>query len=234
MNIEENIMNNDDSHGQDCAMQGENVASRTSHQRRDLLKGFGLLAGAAATTQALAHEQQSPESKSPSATPAHNNVEFTINSKKGVYTIDPRTTLVDFLRENMGMTGTKKGCDHGACGACTVHVDGKRVLSCLTLAVTLDGAEITTIEGLSSGGELHEMQHAFLRCDGFQCGYCTPGQIMSGIACISEGHARGSAEEVREWMSGNLCRCSAYPNIVAAVRQVSGVEPVADPAEAKL
>jgi xanthine dehydrogenase YagT iron-sulfur-binding subunit len=112
-----------------------------------------------------------------------------------------------------------------------VHVNGQRVLSCLTLAATIDGADVTTIEGLADGDELHPMQEAFLRCDGYQCGYCTPGQIMSGVACIEEGHANGSVEETREWMSGNLCRCSAYPNILAAVRQTSGAEPASDPAE---
>ena len=135
-------------------------------------------------------------------------------------TVDPRTSLLDALREQAGLTGTKKGCDRGACGACTVHVDGRRVVSCLTLAVRCQGKAITTIEGLASGGDLHPVQAAFLHHDGFQCGYCTPGQIMSAVALIHEGHA-GSDAEIREWMSGNICRCGAYPNIVAAVRDAA-------------
>jgi xanthine dehydrogenase YagT iron-sulfur-binding subunit len=132
---------------------------------------------------------------------------------------EPRVTLLDALRERLDLTGTKKGCDHGQCGACTVLVDGKRVNSCLSLAVMAQGKEITTVEGLAKGEELHPLQQAFLDHDGFQCGYCTPGQLMSGVACLKEGHAK-TDDSVREWMSGNLCRCGAYPNIVAAIRQV--------------
>ncbi|GAB3655280.1 (2Fe-2S)-binding protein [Hymenobacter agri] len=132
---------------------------------------------------------------------------------------EPRVTLLDALRERLDLTGTKKGCDHGQCGACTVLVDGKRVNSCLTLAVMTQGKEITTVEGLAKGEELHPLQQAFIDHDGFQCGYCTPGQLMSGVACLKEGHAK-TDDSVREWMSGNLCRCGAYPNIVAAIRQV--------------
>ena len=134
--------------------------------------------------------------------------------------LDPRTTLLAALREHLGLTGTKLGCDHGACGACTVHLDGRRVNSCLMLAVMADGRAVTTIEGLGSNGQLHPMQQAFIDHDAFQCGYCTPGQIMSAVACIEEGHA-GSGAEVREYMSGSLGRCGAYPNIVAAVRAVA-------------
>ncbi|ANN61516.1 (2Fe-2S)-binding protein [Mesorhizobium loti NZP2037] len=134
--------------------------------------------------------------------------------------LEPRVTLLDALRERLGLTGTKKGCDHGQCGACTVHIDGERVLACLTLAAQADGRAITTIEGLAREGELHPVQAAFLDQDAFQCGYCTPGQIMSAVACIREGHA-GSDEEIREYMAGNLCRCGAYPHIVAAVRQAA-------------
>jgi xanthine dehydrogenase YagT iron-sulfur-binding subunit len=130
-------------------------------------------------------------------------------------------TLLEVLRDRLGLTGTKKGCDQGACGACTVLVDGKRVLSCLTLAAQCDGREITTIESLAKEGELHPLQEAFVRHDALQCGYCTPGQIMSAVALLSEGRA-GSNEEIREFMSGNLCRCGAYPNIVAAIREVAG------------
>jgi len=126
------------------------------------------------------------------------------------------TTLLDALREHLDLTGTKKGCDHGQCGACTVLVDGRRVLSCLTLAVTKDGAEITTIEGLAKDGELHPLQKAFIEHDAFQCGYCTPGQICSAVGLIAEGHAKTS-DEIRELMSGNICRCGCYPNILAAI-----------------
>jgi xanthine dehydrogenase YagT iron-sulfur-binding subunit len=126
------------------------------------------------------------------------------------------------LREHVGLTGAKKGCDHGQCGACTVHVDGRRVLSCLTLAAAAQGRRITTIEGLlKSDGTLHPMQQAFIDNDGFQCGYCTPGQIMSAVACVHEGHAANDAD-IREYMSGNICRCAAYPNIVAAINQAKG------------
>ena len=132
--------------------------------------------------------------------------------------MDIRTSLLDLLRERLGLTGAKKGCDHGQCGACTVLIDGRRVLSCLTLAVAAQGRNVTTIEGLANDGELHPMQQAFIDHDAFQCGYCTPGQIMSAIGCVAEGHANTEAE-IREYMSGNLCRCAAYPNIVAAILQ---------------
>ena len=137
--------------------------------------------------------------------------------------LDSRVTLLDALREDLGLTGTKKGCDQGACGACTVLLDHKRVLSCLVLAAQCDGRGVTTIEGLAKGQELHPVQEAFVRHDAFQCGYCTPGQIMSAVALLDEGRA-GSDEEIREFMSGNLCRCGAYPNIVAAIREAAGRE----------
>ncbi len=133
--------------------------------------------------------------------------------------VEPRSTLLDILREQLDLTGTKKGCDYGQCGACTVHVDGHRVLSCLTLGIMVNGKKVTTIEGLAKGEELHPMQAAFLKHDGFQCGYCTPGQIMSAVACVREGHAN-SEMEIREYMSGNICRCGAYPNIVNAIQEV--------------
>jgi xanthine dehydrogenase YagT iron-sulfur-binding subunit len=142
-----------------------------------------------------------------------------VNGTSHTLSVEPRTTLLDLLREQLALTGTKKGCDHGQCGACTVHVDGKRVLSCLTLAVMLAGKKVTTIEGLGTPENLHPMQEAFIKHDGFQCGYCTSGQIMSAVACIHEGHA-GSPDEIREYMSGNICRCGAYPNIVKAIEDV--------------
>jgi xanthine dehydrogenase YagT iron-sulfur-binding subunit len=144
-----------------------------------------------------------------------------VNGRTRRLQLDSRVTLLDALREHLDLIGTKKGCDQGACGACTVLVDGKRMLSCLTLAAQCDGREVTTIEGLAQDGHLHPVQEAFIRHDGFQCGYCTPGQIMSAVALLEEGRA-GSDEEIREFMSGNLCRCGAYPNIVAAIREVAG------------
>lgn len=142
-----------------------------------------------------------------------------VNGQTYSLVVDPRTTLLDALREHIGLTGTKKGCDHGQCGACTVHVDGRRILSCLTLAAMADGRFVRTAEGLAEqDGSLHPMQKAFIENDAFQCGYCTPGQIMSAIACVHEGHA-GSDTDIREYMSGNICRCAAYPNIVKAINQ---------------
>ncbi len=147
------------------------------------------------------------------------STELTINGAPYRLALDVRTTLLDAMREHIGLTGSKKGCDHGQCGACTVHIDGVRVLSCLTLAVAAKGHEVATIEGLArADGPLHPMQQAFVDHDAFQCGYCTPGQIMSAIGCVKEGHA-GDDDTIREFMSGNLCRCAAYPNIVAAVAQ---------------
>ncbi|WP_065647396.1 (2Fe-2S)-binding protein [Pantoea eucrina] len=144
-----------------------------------------------------------------------------VNGQPIDLSVDPRVTLLDALREHLTLTGTKKGCDQGQCGACTVHINGKRVLSCLTLAVQANGQQVTTIEGLARpDGTLHPVQARFLEHDAFQCGYCTPGQIMSAAACIAEGHA-GSADEIREYMSGNLCRCGAYPNIVDAIQQAA-------------
>jgi len=148
-------------------------------------------------------------------------VELKINGSVHHLDLDPRATLLDTLRERIGLNGAKKGCDHGQCGACTIHVDGRRVLACLSLAVQARYKKITTIEGIAvANGRLHPMQQAFLDHDGFQCGYCTPGQIMSAIACVAEGHAK-SEDEIREYMSGNLCRCGAYVGIVAAIRNVA-------------
>jgi xanthine dehydrogenase YagT iron-sulfur-binding subunit len=175
--------------------------------------------GAAASGAALSVTTISPRAadrpEQPSSALA--SVSLEVNGQTHEIVLDPRVTLLDALREHVGLSGTKKGCDHGQCGACTVHVDGRRVLSCLTLAVMVDDRRVTTIEGLAGpNGELHPMQQAFVDFDAFQCGYCTPGQIMSAVACVEEGHAE-SAAEIREYMSGNLCRCAAYPNIVAAI-----------------
>jgi len=152
--------------------------------------------------------------------PAELELKLRVNGMLRELRLDPRVTLLDALRERLGLTGTKKGCDQGACGACTVLADGRRVLSCLTLAVTCEGRDITTIEGLGEEGDLHPVQRAFLEYDAFQCGFCTPGQIMSAVALLAEGRV-GTDAEIREFMSGNIFRCGAYPNIVAAVRAVA-------------
>jgi xanthine dehydrogenase YagT iron-sulfur-binding subunit len=155
----------------------------------------------------------------PAATPPAIPVALHVNGRDHQLALDPRVTLLDALREHLHLTGTKKGCDHGQCGACTVLVDGRRVYSCLTLAAMAGGSRVTTIEGLADGDRLHPLQQAFIEHDGFQCGYCTSGQICSGVGLIHEGHVR-SDDDIREQMSGNICRCGAYPNIVAAVREV--------------
>ena len=151
--------------------------------------------------------------------PEAGTVVLSVNGQERELRMEPRVSLLDALREHLGLTGSKKGCDQGTCGACTVWVDGRRVLACLTLAATCEGREVTTIEGLSDDGSLHPMQAAFVDRDAFQCGYCTPGQIMSAVALLEEGHA-GDDAEIAEWMSGNICRCAAYPNIRAAIRDV--------------
>jgi xanthine dehydrogenase YagT iron-sulfur-binding subunit len=151
---------------------------------------------------------------------ANGPTELQINGRLLSLALDPDTTLLDALREHAALPGTKKGCDMGSCGACTVHIDGKRVLSCLTLAIRCEGKSVTTIEGLADGDTLHPVQAAFVEHDALQCGYCTPGQIMSAAALIKEGHTT-TDDEIREWMSGNICRCGAYPNIVAAIRDAS-------------
>jgi xanthine dehydrogenase YagT iron-sulfur-binding subunit len=188
--------------------------------RRELMEG-AVLTGAAliggtlmpgAVSLAAAQDVQ--------AAPAPLDILLRVNGTEHPLKLDPRTTLLDALREHLHLTGSKKGCGLGQCGACTVLMDGKRVKSCLSLAALVEGREITTIEGLAQGGELHPLQAAFIERDAFQCGYCTPGQIMAGVACINEGHA-GSAQEIREWMSGNLCRCGAYDHIVAAIQDAA-------------
>jgi xanthine dehydrogenase YagT iron-sulfur-binding subunit len=165
----------------------------------------------------LAHQRAGDRSAARSSRMA---VRFKVNGREIEAEVEPRVSLLDYLRETLHLTGTKKGCNEGACGTCTVLIDGKRMNGCLTLAVQCAGREVTTIEGVAADGGLHPVQAAFIRHDAFQCGYCTPGQILSAIACIREGHA-GTADEIREWMSGNICRCSAYPQIVAAVRDAA-------------
>lgn len=188
-----------------------------THTRRTVLKAVAVGAAVAGTgLPAPAAAASTAEQAYAVAPGASVEVSLTVNGRPRKVVLEPRVTLLDALRERLGLTGTKKGCDRGECGACTVLVDGERVKSCLTLAVMRQGAEITTIEGLARGDRLHPVQQAFIRNDAFQCGACTPGQIMSAVACINEGHT-GSEAEIREWMSGNLCRCAAYQNIVAAV-----------------
>jgi xanthine dehydrogenase YagT iron-sulfur-binding subunit len=179
----------------------------------------GVAGGVALSTPFARADEAAPGQRAPGMVP----VTLRINGETLHLEIDPRTSLLDALRETAGLTGTKKGCDRGACGACTVHLDDRRIVSCLALAVRCEGKQIRTIEGLASGDRLHPVQTAFMDHDGFQCGYCTPGQIMSAVALIREGHA-GSDDEIREWMSGNICRCGAYPNIVAAVRHAASAE----------
>jgi len=183
--------------------------------RRSFVLGTAAAAAAIVVSPMLANADQAPK-VDPNAIP----VALTVNGTRHDLRLDPRTTLLDALREHLDLTGTKKGCDQGACGACTVLIDGRRYNSCLTLAVMHGGQKITTIEGLAANGRLHPVQAAFIRNDGFQCGYCTPGQICSAVALLNEGHA-GSDDEIREWMSGNICRCGAYGGIVDAVQEAA-------------
>ncbi len=195
--------------------------SLNSDERQRLSRRRFLTAGASGVVAPMIISQSTVPAVAQAAASPRDPVEFdvTINGRKQHLSLDNRTVLLDALREHLALTGTKKGCDQGQCGACTVHVDGRRVLSCLTLAATVADREVTTIEGLvSADGNLHPMQQAFIDRDALQCGYCTPGQIMSAVACVKEGHA-DSDDDIREYMSGNLCRCAAYPNIVAAVKQ---------------
>jgi xanthine dehydrogenase YagT iron-sulfur-binding subunit len=188
-----------------------------SMTRRDALQ---VAAGVAAFAAMPLTQSQAASAARGDSTQSH-RINLTVNGEARKLELDPRQSLLDVLRETLDLTGTKKGCNQGACGACTVLVDGKRVVSCLTLAAMCDGAQVQTIEGLASGDRLHPLQEAFIKHDGLQCGFCTPGQIMSGVACIAEGHAR-SPQEIRFWMSGNICRCGAYPGIVAAVSEAAG------------
>ena len=188
--------------------------------RRELLELAAATGGAVVGGQLLPGALSTAAAQGAEA-PAPLDVLLRVNGTEHRLALDPRTTLLDALREHLQLTGSKKGCGLGQCGACTVLMDGRRLKSCLSLAALVEGREITTIEGLAQGEELHPLQAAFIERDAFQCGYCTPGQIMSGVACIAEGHA-GSAEEIREWMSGNLCRCGAYDHIVAAIQDAAG------------
>ncbi|MCG8968865.1 MULTISPECIES: (2Fe-2S)-binding protein [Streptomyces] len=178
--------------------------------------GTAVVAGTVLGTDLLSESEAAAAPSTPTS-----RLTVSVNGTRHTVTVDNRTSLLDLLREHLGLTGSKKGCDAGACGACTVLVDGRRQNACLTLAVRTEGAEVTTIEGLADGDQLHTLQQAFIDQDAFQCGYCTPGQILSGVACIQEGHT-GSREEIAEWMSGNICRCGCYPKIVNAVQQAAG------------
>lgn len=196
----------------------DNSSSRPSgFDRRAFMAGAAGAALVSMTARAAAQDARAPDARDP-ALPV--DVTLRVNGKDKRLHIDARTTVLDALREHLKLTGSKKGCDHGQCGACTVLIDDRRVVSCLTLALAAQGLEITTIEGLATDDHLHPMQQAFVDNDAFQCGYCTPGQIMSAVACVKEGHA-GSEADIREYMSGNICRCAAYPNIVAAVKQAA-------------
>src|SRR5436190_19821161 len=198
--------------------------------RRELLKITAATGGALAVGQILpaaeaADAVQGGNAAAPQAAdavPTALDVVLRVNGTERRLTLDPRTTLLDALREHLHLTGSKKGCGLGQCGACTVLLDGKRVKSCLSLAALVEGREITTIEGLAQGDQLHPLQAAFIERDAFQCGYCTSGQIMAGVACINEGHA-ASPPEIRDWMSGNICRCGAYDHIVAAIQDAARV-----------
>ena len=187
--------------------------------RRRFIKQSSALAAIALAPPTLVHAAEKQVDEKAASYFEKISIQIEVNSTSHQLSVEPRVTLLDLLREQLHLTGSKKGCDFGQCGACTVHVNGKRILSCLSLAVMQNGKKITTIEGLAKGEELHPMQEAFIRHDGFQCGYCTPGQIMSAVACVREGHAN-SEEEVRSYMSGNICRCGTYPNIVSAIMEV--------------
>jgi len=198
-------------------------SGRPRLSRRAFLTSAGTLGVMAAfdARSVVAQGQAAPPSSSAASGTDKVPVAFRVNGREQRLEVDPRTTLLDCLRDTLALTGTKKGCDHGQCGACTVHVGGLRVNSCLSLAVMHDGDEITTIEGLGEPGALHPMQQAFLDCDAYQCGYCTSGQIMSAVALLGEPCGPND-DDVRELMSGNICRCGAYPNILAAIRKVRG------------
>jgi xanthine dehydrogenase YagT iron-sulfur-binding subunit len=201
------------------------MMARFDSKRRELLKLGAVTGGALTMADLWSGSAEAAEARTAAGgqgvpAPAPVDVVLRVNGTEHRLALDVRTTLLDALREHLWLTGSKKGCGLGQCGACTVLMDGKRVKSCLSLAAMAEGREITTIEGLAQGGELHPLQAAFIERDAFQCGYCTPGQIMAGVACIGEGHAN-SPQEIREWMSGNLCRCGAYDHIVLAIQDTA-------------
>lgn len=194
-----------------------------SPSRRNFLKQSAVLTAAAVIPAAVETAAHNRVDEKLAFQLEGEQIEIEVNGKKYTRTVDTRTSLLDFLREDLHLTGTKKGCDLGQCGACIVHIDGKRMNACLTLAVDNNGKKITTIEGLANGDALHPMQAAFIKHDGFQCGYCTPGQIMSAVACVHEGHAH-SDESIKEFMNGNICRCGAYNGIVNAIKEVAAAK----------
>jgi xanthine dehydrogenase YagT iron-sulfur-binding subunit len=208
-----------------CTSTGDEIQMSDAHDskilevtRRQVLE-VGTIVSMSGMLPAAAKAQGSVSQPTPE-NGATVRVSFQINGQPGAMEIDARASLLDMLRERLGLAGAKKGCDHGQCGACTVHIDGRRVASCLTLAAKVDGRTVTTIEGIGSADALHPMQQAFIDHDALQCGYCTPGQIMAAIACVKEGHA-STPEDIREYMSGNICRCGAYVGIVAAIQQAA-------------
>jgi len=203
-------------HENDC---NKDEKESLHHARRKFLKQSSALTALALASPALIKASGDNLDEKAAEYFEKQSLQIEVNGIQHKLSVEPRVTLLDMLREQLHLTGTKKGCDYGQCGACTVHVNDKRVLSCLSLAIMQDGKKITTIEGVADGDALHPMQQAFIKHDGFQCGYCTPGQIMSGIACVKEGHAN-SEDEIRQYMSGNICRCGAYPNIVDAIMEV--------------
>ena len=201
--------------------EGSRIAS-SDLTRRELLAVAAVTGGALVGGDFMPGATPPANAQGTAGVTTSSDVILRVNGTEHHLSLDARTTLLDALREHLHLTGSKKGCGLGQCGACTVLMDGKRVKSCLSLAALVEGHEITTIEGLARGNQLDPLQAAFIERDAFQCGYCTPGQIMAGVACIAEGHA-GSAEEIREWMSGNLCRCGAYDHIVAAIQDAAKV-----------
>ena len=199
----------------DCKNENESL----HHARRKFFKQSAALTAIALAPPSLIKAADENLDEKASALFEKQSLEIEVNGIKHQLSVEPRVTLLDLLREQLHLTGSKKGCDYGQCGACTVHVNGKRVLSCMSLAIMKNGKKVSTIEGLAKGDDLHPMQQAFIKHEGMQCGYCTPGQIMSAIACIREGHANNE-DDIRQNMSGNICRCGAYPNIVDAIMEV--------------
>jgi xanthine dehydrogenase YagT iron-sulfur-binding subunit len=201
--------------------QPEESTGNSTETRRDFIKKSSLLTAIALTPVTIVKSAEKQWDEKFADIFEKMPLSLEVNGVKHSLSVEPRATLLDLLREQLDLTGTKKGCDRGQCGACTVHVNGVRINSCLSLAITNAGKKVTTIEGLANGDELHPMQEAFIKHDGFQCGYCTSGQIMSAVALVKEGHTH-SETEIKEFMSGNICRCGAYPNIVKAIQEVRG------------